>query len=241
MSLSDFERERLLTDVLMYEGQQHWLHYRHIEQERNQFLGYYFTLLVAIIGFFVAVGAQMTNWPDVAIGVASMAWVLGMVSLLILVSVRKFGMALRAYDRDIARIRASLFALTDGERTHLAADRGTIEVGVRHPTLHRVLDPQFTAEAIVGTSAVVAFGAQVVVAAGTMLSDDFTTVQRAFSCGLAVASVAGAGVAGRLWVQRGVARRRKEPSVPPARSDRGGPVHAGGAESGDGQASAGRR
>ncbi|MEV0566575.1 hypothetical protein [Dactylosporangium sp. NPDC050588] len=209
MSLNDFERERLLTDALMYEGQQHWLHYRHIEHERNQFLGYYFTLLVAIIGFFVAVSARMTNWPDVAIGVASMAWVLGMVSLLILVSVRKFGMALRAYDRDIARIRASLFALADGERTHLAADRGTIEVGVRHATLHRVFDPQFTAEAIVGMSAVVAFGAQVVVAAGTMFSDDFTTLQRAFSSGLAFASVAGAAITTRLWLQRGAARDLK--------------------------------
>ncbi|MGI5183162.1 hypothetical protein ACQEVZ_43585 [Dactylosporangium sp. CA-152071] len=203
MSLSDFERERLLTDALMYEGQQHWLHYRHIEQERNQFLGYFFTLLVAIVGFFVAISAQMANWEDVAVGVSSMAWALGLVSLLILASVRKFGAALRAYDRDIARIRASLFAAADGKRTHLATDRVTVGGGVRPTTLHRMFDPQFTAEAIVGTTIAVAFGVQVVVAAGTLLSDSFTVTQQAFACGLVLASVAGAVAAVRLWMQPG--------------------------------------
>src|SRR5687768_9496608 len=61
VGLSEFEKERLLTDALVYEGQQHWLHYRHIEQERNQFLGFFFTLLVAVVGFFVAISARATS------------------------------------------------------------------------------------------------------------------------------------------------------------------------------------
>src|SRR5687767_6688225 len=123
---TEFEKDRLLTDALVYEGQQHWLHYRHIEQERNQFLGFFFTLLVAVVGFFIAIGSRAPSGPALAIGLTAMAAVLGTISLLIFASVRKFGAALRAYDRDIERIRESLFALVGADRTRLAGERHTV-------------------------------------------------------------------------------------------------------------------
>lgn len=199
VSMSEFEQERLVTDALVYEGQQHWLHYRHIEQERNQFLGFFFTLLVAIVGFFVAISSRIPAWPTVAIGLTSMAAVFGLISLLILASVRKFGAALRAYDRDIERIRAALFTLAGPDRTHLAARQDSVSARMQPAMLHRVFDPQFAAEAIVGSFAAAAFAVQLIIAVDTLISDDFSTIQRAVACTLATASIAGAASAGRLW------------------------------------------
>ncbi len=187
----------------MYEGQQHWLHYRHIEQERNQFLGFFFTLLVAIVGFFVAVSARSPSWPTLAMGLASMGAVLAMISLLIFASVRKFGAALTVYDQEIARIRESLFSLVDHGRTHLAAEHRTVSMRMAPVMLHRVFDPQFTAEVLVGTSALVAFGVQVFVAADALISAEFSAAQRALACTLAVASAAGGSTAVGMWVRSG--------------------------------------
>jgi hypothetical protein len=143
-----------VTDALVYEGQQHWLHYRHIELERNQFLGFFFTLLVAVVGFFVAISNGAPDWPTLAMGMTAMAGVQGLISLVIFASVRKFGAALKVYGRDIARIRGALFDRMADGRTHLAAGGA----GMQSVILHRVFDPQFAAEVIVGTFGVVAFG-----------------------------------------------------------------------------------
>ncbi|GAB3839398.1 hypothetical protein ACFPIJ_34940 [Dactylosporangium cerinum] len=183
----------------MYEGQQHWLHYRHIELERNQFLGFFFTLLVAIVGFFVAISARAADWPTIAIGLTAMAAVLGLISLLIFASVRKFGAVLDVYDRDIARIRQALFEKAQDERTHLATGKAVMQPVI----LHRVFDPQFAAEVIIGTFGVVAFGIQLVVAAATLLSDSFSTGQRVLACLLAVASTFGVAVGVAVWLRYG--------------------------------------
>jgi hypothetical protein len=203
VGLSEFEKERLLTDALVYEGQQHWLHYRHIEQERNQFLGFFFTLLVAVVGFFVAISARATSWPALAMGLTAMAAVVGMINLLIFISVRKFGAALHVYDRDVERIRASLFALVESGRTHLAAEHRTVAMRMRHRPLHRLVDPQFAAEVIVGTFAAAAFGVQVFVAAAALVSDDFSAGQRTVACALAAASIAGGTTLAGLWIKGG--------------------------------------
>jgi hypothetical protein len=203
VELSDFERERLLVDALVYEGQQHWLHYRHIEQERNQYLGFFFTLLVAIVGFFVAVSSRAPGWPRLAMGLTAMAAVLGLVSTLILISVRKFGAALHVYDRDIERIRASLFAMVQADRTHLAAGHHTVAMRMQPSAVYRLVDPQFAAEVIIGTFAAVAFGLQLFVAADALLSDDFSAGQRTTACVLAAVSSAGIATAARLWVKGG--------------------------------------
>ncbi|MDG6105760.1 hypothetical protein Daura_18890 [Dactylosporangium aurantiacum] len=209
MALTEFEKQRLLTDALLYEGQQHWLHYRHIEQERNQFLGFFFTLLVAIVGFFVAVSSRIPSWPTVALGLTCMAAVFGMISLLILASVRKFGAALHAYDRDIARIRSSLFSIAGAGRSHLPWDHNTARTHSQPALLHRMFDPQFAAEAIVGTFATVSFGVQVFVAADSLLSESFSVAQRAFACALAASSAGVAIAAVRLGVKFGEPRPRR--------------------------------
>ncbi|MEV4515683.1 hypothetical protein AB0K00_42865 [Dactylosporangium sp. NPDC049525] len=185
----------------MYEGQQHWLHYRHIEQERNQFLGFFFTLLVAIVGFFVAVSSREPTWPELAMGLSIMAAVLGTISLLIFASVRKFGAALLAYDRDIARVRESLFELVEPARTHLASEPGTIATRMRPMMLHRVFDPQFSAEVIVGTSAALAAGVQVFVAVDSLVVDGFSPGQQAIACALAAVSVAGGSAMAYTWIK----------------------------------------
>lgn len=190
-------------DALVYEGQQHWLHCRHIEQERNQFLGFFFTLLVAIVGFFVAISARAPSWPALAMGLTSMAAVLGMISLLIFASVRKFGAALAEYDGEIARIRESLFSLFERGQTHLAAEHRTVSMRMTPVMLHRVFDPQFTAEVTVGTFALVAFGLQVYVAADALTSADFSAGQRAVACVLAAATAAAGSVAAGVWIRSG--------------------------------------
>jgi hypothetical protein len=192
----------------VYEGQQHWLHYRHIEQERNQFLGFFFTLLVAIVGFFVAISARKPAWPELAMGLAAMAAVLGTISLLIFASVRKFGAALRAYDGDIARIRQSLFDLLGPARTHLASEPATIAMKMRPLMLHRVFDPQFAAEVIVGMSAVLAAGLQVFVAVESLVVDGFSTGQRAVACALATVSLVGGCAATYMWLSARGAQHR---------------------------------
>jgi hypothetical protein len=183
----------------VYEGQQQWLHYRHIEQERNQFLGFFFTLLVAIVGFFVAVSSRAPDWPSLAMGVTSMAALLGMISVLIFASVRKFGAALNEHDQDIARIRESLFSLLEAGRTHLESEPRTVSMRMRPVMLHRVFDPQFSAEVIVGTFVVVAFGVQVFVAADAMVSDAFSTGQRVLACTLVGVSVTVGAAAALTW------------------------------------------
>ncbi|WP_327001474.1 hypothetical protein OHA72_41040 [Dactylosporangium sp. NBC_01737] len=183
----------------MYEGQQHWLHYRHIEQERNQFLGFFFTLLVAIVGFLVAISARSPTWPELAMGLTAIAAVLGTISLLIFASVRKFGAALRVYDRDIARIRESLFERVEPARTHLVSEPGTIAMRMRPLMLHRVFDPQVAAEVIVGTSAVVAVGVQLFVAVDSLVAGGFSAGQRVVACTLASVSLAGGAAAAWTW------------------------------------------
>jgi hypothetical protein len=187
----------------MYEGQQHWLHYRHIEQERNQFLGFFFTLLVAIVGFLVAISSRAASWPELAMGLTAMAAVLGMVSLLIFTSLRKFGAALREYDRDIARIRTSLFVQVEAGRTYLASEPRTVAMRMHPVMLHRVFDPQFAAELIVGMSAVVAFGVQLFVATHALVVDGFSTGQRALAVALAAVSVAVGSIATWMSVNGG--------------------------------------
>ncbi|MFI5911789.1 hypothetical protein [Dactylosporangium sp. NPDC051541] len=201
--MSESERETLLANALVYEGQQHWLHYRHIEQERNQFLGFFFTLLVAVVGFLVAFGARAADWPTAATGLTIMAAVLFMITCLIFTSVRKLGVALEACDRDIKRIRAALFERVEPERTHLAPGQRDVTV-LRHRTMvDRVFDPQFSAEVIVGTFAALTFGVQILVAVDSLRSKDFSTGQRALACTLAAVSVAGVAAAARLWVKSG--------------------------------------
>lgn len=214
MGMSEFEKKRLLTDALVYNGQQHWLHYRHIEQERNQFLGFFFTLLVAIVGFFVAVSARSSSWPTLAMGLAAMAAVLGMISLLIFVSVRKFGAALHVYDRDIERIRASLSSLFETQEIDLAPEHREVSMSMHPSALQRVFDPQFAAEFIVGTFAATAFGIQFFVAVDSVLSDEFSPGQRTLACVLAAVSIAGAATAVRLWMKSGGLLTRKVPGIP---------------------------
>jgi hypothetical protein len=208
VGLTDYEKQRLQTDALVYEGQQHWLHYRHIEQERNQFLGFFFTLLVTIVGFFVAISSRVPSWPTLAMGLTAMAAVLGMISSVIFTSVRKFGAALRVYDRDIDRIRTSLFSLVETGRTHLDPEHPTASMGMQPSKLQRVFDPQFAAEVIVGTFAVIAFGVQIFVAVDSLVSDDFSAAQQTLACGLAAASIAGISTAVCLWIKFGGLRGR---------------------------------
>jgi hypothetical protein len=207
-SMSEFEKKRLLVDALVYEAQQHWLHYRHVEQERNQFLGYFFTLLVAIVGFFVAISSRAPTWPTLAMGLSAMAAVLGMISFLIFTSVRKFGAALYIYNHEIERIRDALASLIDAERTHLTSEHRAFSMSVRPSTLQRVFDPQFAAEVIVGTSALTAIGLQIFVAVTSLASGDFSAGQRIVACALAAASVAGVSTAVRLWIKFGGLHRR---------------------------------
>jgi hypothetical protein len=206
--MTEFEKKRLLVDALVYEAQQLWLHYRHVEQERNQFLGYFFTLLVAIVGFFVAIGSRAPTWPTLAMGLSAMAAVLGLICFLIFTSVRKFGAALNIYDREIDRIREALAALLDVERTHLTPEHRAFSMSVEPSTLQRVFDPQFAAEVIVGTSALAAIGLQVFVATAALVSGDFSAGQRAVACVLAAASVASVSTAVRLWIKFGGLHRR---------------------------------
>ena len=104
--------EDLLSAALIYEGKEAWAHYRHIEQERNQFLGFFFTLIIGVVGLYSShCGSNRTIGVDsLILAIDITCGALAIMSFFIYVSLKKFGAALVLYEQEVAKIRKILFA-----------------------------------------------------------------------------------------------------------------------------------
>jgi len=84
------ERQRLLRSALTYDGDQAWTHYRHLESQRNQFLGFFFTATIGSIGFLVALASSPSAREDVIwVGSAAIGFLLMLLSIAMYGAVRK--------------------------------------------------------------------------------------------------------------------------------------------------------
>lgn len=110
------ELRRLLNSALIFQSSQLWTHHRHLETQRSQYLGFFFTAIFASVGFAVAVGSRpgsfKTSW--MLDGDAALAFLLSALSFSIYAAVRKIGVVLRFYDAEITFFYEELFGQFDG-------------------------------------------------------------------------------------------------------------------------------
>jgi hypothetical protein len=119
-----------LQNALIYEGEQAWTHYRHVESERNQHLGYLFTVIGGGLGLFVALigSGSAPQWKSLSVAVSMAASFLMILGILIYLSIRKFGQVLAYYDAQMETIRASLFSEFPSGQSHFQRERTARQV-----------------------------------------------------------------------------------------------------------------
>lgn len=104
------ERRELVSAALIYDGEQAWSHYRHLESQRSQYLGFVFTAVLGVSGLLVAVvSGGKSNVEAVVAGAAIMSFVLLLLCFLIYAAVRKVGAALHFHHAEIDAVRLQLF------------------------------------------------------------------------------------------------------------------------------------
>jgi len=92
-------------DLLLAEFREAWAHYRHMEVSRGQYLGYFFTVTLASLGYFINVLNSRAPTRSLIMGVCLYAVVLYALDTLIFTSVKKLGINLRHYEDVIYHIR----------------------------------------------------------------------------------------------------------------------------------------
>lgn len=107
---SAVERIKLANTAFIHESVQNWQHHRHLESQRNQYLGFFFTALLASVGLLAALAGKQDFDPQVLIAVGSvLSFVLNAISFGIYAAVCKIGAVLRFYDAEIALLRRRMF------------------------------------------------------------------------------------------------------------------------------------
>ena len=98
-------------DLLLHEFQEAWSHYRHIEESRSQYLGFFFIVMLSSIGFLISLSQNLdlmtSSWS--VFGILILFWLLYILTFFMFVSVRKMGVVKKHYEDVIARIREHFY------------------------------------------------------------------------------------------------------------------------------------
>jgi hypothetical protein len=95
------------NDHLAREWEQAWNHYRHLETTRTQYLGFFFTVLVASIGLAVGLlkDVKPPDLPAVLFGLFVLAEVVFLITLGLYTAIKKTGYVLKRYETIINSVR----------------------------------------------------------------------------------------------------------------------------------------
>lgn len=101
------------TDLLKQEFTEAWNHYRHLENDRTRYLGFFFTLLIASIGLLLNALATVSPTSPTPYwfvpGVFLLAWLFDALSLFIYANIKKSAFILRHYFNIMWRIRELIY------------------------------------------------------------------------------------------------------------------------------------
>lgn len=133
-----------LTQALLYEASQAWDHYRHVENQRNQYVAFSFTVALASLGLVASIAAS-ADTPSVAVTVsAATATFTGALALVTYWSIQRFRHILAFYNKLIRTIRRELFK--GSERESLWINELEIYKILPSAVSGRLLGPQAIAE-----------------------------------------------------------------------------------------------
>ena len=98
--------------ALIAESSQAWEHYRHIENQRNSYIGFFLT---AILGFIALIGSlsaivksSFIGWPLLTLGIGANFF--GCLSVGIFLAIRRFNSVLNLYAQIIVDVRNLIFS-----------------------------------------------------------------------------------------------------------------------------------
>jgi hypothetical protein len=99
--------KKLSNDCLAREWEQAWNHYRHLETTRTQYLGFFFTVLIASIGLAVGLlkDVKHSDLPAVLFGLFVLAEVVFLITLGLYTAIKKMGYVLKRYHIIIRSVR----------------------------------------------------------------------------------------------------------------------------------------
>ena len=145
--------------LLLQELDQSWEHYRHLEDTRVKYLGFYFTILLGSIGIVATIGPRVPQKPDgiallLVFASAYLAAFFAM-NMIIYAAVRRLGVVLKSYDTIMTNIREYF------RGAHGYPEQLFVRPPFAKTRLARFLGIQRQAEILLVTSAVVIVGLQV--------------------------------------------------------------------------------
>jgi hypothetical protein len=98
--------------ALTAEANQAWEHYRHVENQRNSYIGFFLT---AVLGFIALIGtisaivkSSYVGWPLISLGIA--ADFFSCLSIGIFLAIRRFDSVLNLYAQIILETRDTIFS-----------------------------------------------------------------------------------------------------------------------------------
>jgi hypothetical protein len=111
MSEDDLQAQ---SKLLLEEFQQAWEHYRHLESGRSQYVGFFFTVLLASAGFGIPALTEET-WrnPGRLLEITGLLWLFSVVAISLYIAVRRNQELLWGYENIIARIRCEIYGASD--------------------------------------------------------------------------------------------------------------------------------
>jgi hypothetical protein len=176
--------------AFLHDVTQLWDHYRHIENECNQYLGYFFAALLGSIGFFAAflAGSRSINFGWVIVGVAVFLHTFTAISFIIYTTVKKFGELLSIYAKLIDSARPLLYRSADPEIANMAK-RLNVHAHLRPIMYTRIYSTQLNAQLIIGTTVALLATMQVVGPLLLLGDSRFSDVQRLLLLAIATLTV----------------------------------------------------
>lgn len=92
---------------LLREWEQAWNHYRHLESSRSQYVGFFFTVLLATISIAIGFmkGITLDSKPIVIFGLIGLIFVDFFITISIFIIIKKTGYVLRRYEIIIETVR----------------------------------------------------------------------------------------------------------------------------------------
>lgn len=99
--------------LLDQEFKEAWSHYRHVESDRSRYLSFFFTIVLATIGFLITItkdiGSGSTLSPWFIPGIFFLFWLLNVLAWFIYAGIKKSGHVLAHYDQVMWRIRDMVY------------------------------------------------------------------------------------------------------------------------------------
>ena len=124
MTRSTKEAEKKYCPFLEHEFREAWTHYRHIENDRTKYLGYFFGVLTASMGFLLILLRGNLPWEDntrwLIPGIFSFVWIITVLNLYILLFIKKTEFILQHYHKVWKGIRKLVY--DDPDEMHKILD-----------------------------------------------------------------------------------------------------------------------